>query len=72
MHYARWIDEPISEWDVENKDDIKKLNYVSWKCIINHPKPKNEENFERELEELTKSMSDPGDSGIIDLDISNF
>ncbi|RHZ49424.1 hypothetical protein Glove_521g21 [Diversispora epigaea] len=40
----------------------------------NLPKPKNEENFERELEELTKSTSDlcPSDSGIVDLDISNF
>ncbi|RHZ50872.1 hypothetical protein Glove_490g56 [Diversispora epigaea] len=40
----------------------------------NLPKPKNEENFERELEELTKSISDlcSGDSGIIDLDMSNF
>ncbi|RHZ54912.1 hypothetical protein Glove_421g15 [Diversispora epigaea] len=38
------------------------------------PKPKNEENFERELEELTKSMSNlcPSDSGIVDLDMSNF
>ncbi|RHZ73639.1 hypothetical protein Glove_230g80 [Diversispora epigaea] len=36
----------------------------------NLPKPKNEENFEKELEKLTKSMSDlcPRDSGIIDLD----
>ncbi|RHZ88642.1 hypothetical protein Glove_21g242 [Diversispora epigaea] len=35
---------------------------------------KTQENFERELEELTKSMSDlcPGDSGIIGLDISNL
>ncbi|RHZ81576.1 hypothetical protein Glove_117g59 [Diversispora epigaea] len=32
----------------------------------NLPKPKNEENFERELEELTK------DSGQVDLDASNF
>ncbi|RHZ75690.1 hypothetical protein Glove_212g124 [Diversispora epigaea] len=37
--------------------------------FLNLPKPKNEENFERELEELTKSI---GDSGIIDLDMSNF
>ncbi|RHZ75590.1 hypothetical protein Glove_212g205 [Diversispora epigaea] len=38
------------------------------------PKPKNEENFEKELEELTKSISalSIGDSGIIDLDMSNF
>ncbi|RHZ77562.1 hypothetical protein Glove_176g62 [Diversispora epigaea] len=38
------------------------------------PKPKNEENFERELEELTKSMSSlcPSDSGIVDLDMSSF
>ncbi|RHZ76337.1 hypothetical protein Glove_199g143 [Diversispora epigaea] len=38
------------------------------------PKPKNEENFESELEELTKSTSDLsiGDSGIIGLDMSNF
>ncbi|RHZ82875.1 hypothetical protein Glove_103g302 [Diversispora epigaea] len=44
------------------------LNYSSL------PKPKNEENFERELEELTKSMSDlcSRDSGIIDLNMSNF
>ncbi|RHZ60323.1 hypothetical protein Glove_355g60 [Diversispora epigaea] len=44
------------------------LNYSSL------PKPKYEENFERELEELTESMSDlcPSDSGIVDLDISNF
>ncbi|RHZ75530.1 hypothetical protein Glove_213g187 [Diversispora epigaea] len=40
----------------------------------NLPKPKNEENFERELEELTKSISNlcPSDSGIIDLDMSKF
>ncbi|RHZ58653.1 hypothetical protein Glove_372g27 [Diversispora epigaea] len=38
------------------------------------PKPKNEENFERELEELTKFTSalSIGDSGIVDLDMSNF
>ncbi|RHZ87201.1 hypothetical protein Glove_40g17 [Diversispora epigaea] len=38
------------------------------------PNPKNEENFERELEELTKSMSNlcPSDSGQVDLDMSNF
>ncbi|RHZ74189.1 hypothetical protein Glove_227g55 [Diversispora epigaea] len=38
------------------------------------PKPKNEENFEKELEELTESMSNlcPSDSGIVDLDMSNF
>ncbi|RHZ74354.1 hypothetical protein Glove_225g59 [Diversispora epigaea] len=38
------------------------------------PKPKNEENFEKELEELTKSTSalSIGDSGIVDLDMSNF
>ncbi|RHZ88846.1 hypothetical protein Glove_21g78 [Diversispora epigaea] len=35
------------------------------------PKPKNEENFEKELEELTKFTSalSVGDSGIVDLDI---
>ncbi|RHZ89598.1 hypothetical protein Glove_13g23 [Diversispora epigaea] len=40
----------------------------------NLPKPKNEENFERELEELTKYISDlcPRDSGQVDLDMSNF
>ncbi|RHZ86173.1 hypothetical protein Glove_54g21 [Diversispora epigaea] len=40
----------------------------------NLPKPKNEENFERELEELTKFTSglSIGDSGIVDLDMSNF
>ncbi|RHZ88243.1 hypothetical protein Glove_25g36 [Diversispora epigaea] len=38
------------------------------------PKPKNDENFEKELEELTKSISDLSttDSGMIDLNISNF
>ncbi|RHZ83922.1 hypothetical protein Glove_86g54 [Diversispora epigaea] len=38
------------------------------------PKPKNEENFEKELAELTKSTSALciGDSGIVDLDMSNF
>ncbi|RHZ86174.1 hypothetical protein Glove_54g20 [Diversispora epigaea] len=38
------------------------------------PKPKNEENFEKELEELTKSTSalSIGDSRIVDLDMSNF
>ncbi|RHZ84291.1 hypothetical protein Glove_84g20 [Diversispora epigaea] len=38
------------------------------------PKPKNEENFERELEELTKFTSalSIGDSGQVDLDMSNF
>ncbi|RHZ51616.1 hypothetical protein Glove_476g3 [Diversispora epigaea] len=38
------------------------------------PKPKNEENFEKELEELTKFTSALciGDSGIVDLDMSNF
>ncbi|RHZ74102.1 hypothetical protein Glove_227g137 [Diversispora epigaea] len=38
------------------------------------PKPKNEENFEKELEELTESTSNlcPSDSGIIDLNMSNF
>ncbi|RHZ75000.1 hypothetical protein Glove_218g45 [Diversispora epigaea] len=38
------------------------------------PKPKNEENFEKKLEELTESMSNlcPSDSGIVDLDMSNF
>ncbi|RHZ88244.1 hypothetical protein Glove_25g37 [Diversispora epigaea] len=38
------------------------------------PKPKNDENFEKELEELTKSISDLSttDSGAIDLDVSNF
>ncbi|RHZ78568.1 hypothetical protein Glove_161g22 [Diversispora epigaea] len=40
----------------------------------NLPKPKNEENFERELEELTESMSNlcPSDSGQVDLNMSNF
>ncbi|RHZ63145.1 hypothetical protein Glove_332g18 [Diversispora epigaea] len=40
----------------------------------NLPKPKNKENFERELEELTEStsVSSIGDSGIVDLDMSNF
>ncbi|RHZ76127.1 hypothetical protein Glove_203g60 [Diversispora epigaea] len=38
------------------------------------PKPKNDEIFEKELEELTKSDSDLSttDSGMIDLDISNL
>ncbi|RHZ87068.1 hypothetical protein Glove_40g68 [Diversispora epigaea] len=38
------------------------------------PKPKNEENFERELEELIKFTSalSIGDSGIVDLDMSDF
>ncbi|RHZ78285.1 hypothetical protein Glove_166g118 [Diversispora epigaea] len=38
------------------------------------PKPKNEENFEKELEELTESVSNlcPSDSGIVDLDMSDF
>ncbi|RHZ65778.1 hypothetical protein Glove_311g3 [Diversispora epigaea] len=38
------------------------------------PKPKNEENFEKKLEELTKSTSALCicDSGIVDLDMSNF
>ncbi|RHZ51624.1 hypothetical protein Glove_476g37 [Diversispora epigaea] len=38
------------------------------------PKPKNEKNFEKELEELTESTSalSIGDSGIVDLDMSNF
>ncbi|RHZ77242.1 hypothetical protein Glove_184g38 [Diversispora epigaea] len=38
------------------------------------PKPKNEENFEKKLEELTKSTSalSIGDSGIVNLDMSNF
>ncbi|RHZ45083.1 hypothetical protein Glove_692g26 [Diversispora epigaea] len=38
------------------------------------PKPKNKENFEKELEELTKSTSalSIGNSGIVDLDISIF
>ncbi|RHZ76358.1 hypothetical protein Glove_198g116 [Diversispora epigaea] len=40
----------------------------------NLPKPRNEKKFERKLEELTKStfVSSIGDSGIIDLDMSNF
>ncbi|RHZ46357.1 hypothetical protein Glove_624g45 [Diversispora epigaea] len=40
----------------------------------NLPKPKNEENFERELEELNESFSHIviSDSGIVDLDMSNF
>ncbi|RHZ88221.1 hypothetical protein Glove_25g43 [Diversispora epigaea] len=38
------------------------------------PKPKNDENFEKKLDELTKSISDLSttDSGVIDLDMSNF
>ncbi|RHZ81577.1 hypothetical protein Glove_117g58 [Diversispora epigaea] len=45
--------------------------YIS-RCLnySNLPKPKNEENFERDIEELTKSMSEH--SGIINLDIPNF
>ncbi|RHZ51639.1 hypothetical protein Glove_476g54 [Diversispora epigaea] len=40
----------------------------------NLTKPKNEENFEKELEELTESTSalSIGDSGIVGLDMSNF
>ncbi|RHZ83698.1 hypothetical protein Glove_88g2 [Diversispora epigaea] len=40
----------------------------------NLPKPKNEENFEKELEELTESMSNlcPSDSGQVNLNMSNF
>ncbi|RHZ87372.1 hypothetical protein Glove_37g183 [Diversispora epigaea] len=46
--------------------------YTSRLNFSNLPKPKNEENFEKELEKLTKSTSALSISGIVDLDISNF
>ncbi|RHZ80146.1 hypothetical protein Glove_139g19 [Diversispora epigaea] len=69
--------------DSTNSTTTTPLNYqthpqaIYTSRLLNYsklPKPKNEENFERELEELIKSTSalSIGDSGIIDLDMSNF
>ncbi|RHZ85271.1 hypothetical protein Glove_67g119 [Diversispora epigaea] len=53
---------------------IKHIHRQLYHRLLNYsnlPKPKNEENFERELEELTKSSSalSIGDSGIVELDV---
>ncbi|RHZ81842.1 hypothetical protein Glove_117g77 [Diversispora epigaea] len=60
------------------KQQLHPLNYQTHPQILNYSKPKKDENFESELEELTKSMLDlcPGKYcyylGDSDLVMSNF